>query len=155
VQSSAALRQVMYRLRKSLGLDLVHRPGNDYALDVASDAERFLETLDTRLWRGTYLEGVSLDVVSSVPEALYHALKRGIERCLESDPHEAARASRILVRGQPLDLEALHLTMRALRVVNAEDIDTVYSRSRAAFLQVGERLPRSWHQFSFDAKVAD
>ncbi|NJK45692.1 MAG: hypothetical protein HC933_16775 [Pleurocapsa sp. SU_196_0] len=73
-----------------------------------------------------------------------------MERQLELDPVEAARAGRILLRGQPLDLEVLHLTLRTLRAVDADDIGTVYASSRAAFLQVGERLPKFWQDFAFD-----
>ena len=39
-----------------------------YALGaIASDAETFLETRDTRLWRGLYLEGVDLEGREAVP----------------------------------------------------------------------------------------
>jgi tetratricopeptide (TPR) repeat protein len=150
VQSSAAIRQLLYRLRKTLGDDLIQRTSQGYVLAVKSDAEQFLETLDTRLWRGDYLQGVAFASAPSVLEALHHALKRGVERQLELDPVEAARAGRILLRGQPLDLEVLHLTLRALRAVDADDIGSLYASSRAAFLQVGERLPRFWQDFAFE-----
>ncbi|NJK45693.1 MAG: hypothetical protein HC933_16780 [Pleurocapsa sp. SU_196_0] len=68
VQSSAAIRQLLYRLRKALGDDLVGRTNQGYVLTVKSDAEQFLETLDTRLWRGDYLQGLAFASTPSVLE---------------------------------------------------------------------------------------
>jgi hypothetical protein len=154
--ASAATRQLIYRLRKSLGEDVVKHTRGGYALGVPSDAEHFLETFDTRLWRGAYLEGESFVTSTSVPEALYHALGKALEQNLEHAPTEAARVGQLLLRANPYDLRALRLTLRAMHAASAPNLETLYASSRKIFLEIGETLPKTWRAFlEMPLNVAD
>ena len=121
-----------------------------YALGaIISDAEEFLETGDTRLWRGAYLEGLSLDRSSeTVRETLHLALQNRAEILLETDPLEATRIGRLLGNADPYDLEHLRLMLRALRAAgNHKSLNRTYERARERSLEVGQVLPETWAGF--------
>jgi tetratricopeptide (TPR) repeat protein len=149
-----ALRATIFKIRSSLGTDLIATTPNGYALGpVASDAETFLQTGDTSLWRGPYLEDAGLEGRDeNVREALHRALEMRARALLEGDtpidPQEAARLGRILLRAEPYDVGALELTCRALRASdNHKGLSRLYADARARMLEVGERLPETWQAF--------
>jgi len=73
-RSSSALKQLVYRLRSAFGSAVVTRTNDGYALGaVSSDAEDFLQSGDTRLWRGPYLEDLDEGWASTAREAIHHA----------------------------------------------------------------------------------
>lgn len=112
--ATGALKQLVFQLRKGLGTGAILRTGSGYALgDIGSDAEDFLTTGDTRLWRGVYLEdaGQSEETMAS---ALYHALHHKATDLLGKDPAEAARLGQLLLKADPYDAAALRLTIKAL-----------------------------------------
>jgi two-component SAPR family response regulator len=70
LQASTALKDLVYALRELHGPAYIQTTDGGYALgDVGSDAEAFLQSGDTRLWRGSYLEGLSLEGDATVREA--------------------------------------------------------------------------------------
>jgi hypothetical protein len=148
-QANAALSSLVYQLRELFGPNVVLSTDTGYALGgITSDAEVFLETGDTRLWRGDYLEGLQLESSDAVRETLHLALRHGAEPLLEVDPTEAARVGRLLCGSDPYDLESLRLTLRALRAAdNHKGVKSTYARARMCLLEIGEVLPEQWADF--------
>jgi tetratricopeptide (TPR) repeat protein len=96
-QASSAIRQLVYRLRKTYGENTILRGLHGYILGIPSDAEEFLSTNNTRLWRGTYQgDSMLLQHNSSVSEVLH----QNLEQCIENlhDPVEAARVKRFIAQ---------------------------------------------------------
>ncbi len=145
-RATGALRQLVFRMRAILGPDAILRSAGGYALGtVDTDVERFLETRDPGLWRGAYLQGVTLSWNSSLRESLHNALREAMTERLELDPHEVARLGRIVLESDPYDRDALALTLRALHTVSDEvGLRRLYKRSRAHFEEIGSPLPEDW-----------
>ncbi len=148
-QASASLRDLIHQIRGSLGTSAILTTGNGYALGLESDAEDFLKSGNTQLWRGVYLEDLSLDMPdSAVPEALYQALAQKLETLLEADPKEAARLGRILLSADPYDTQALRLTLLAFRNnKNHKSLTRLYDEAKERMSEVGETLPKDWREF--------
>jgi tetratricopeptide (TPR) repeat protein len=148
-----ALKATVFKIRSSLRPELIATTPNGYALGpVASDAEAFLQTGDTRLWRGPYLEDAALEGRDeNVRDALYHALETSARALLEgdpADPQEAARLGRLLVLAEPYDLGVLDLACRALRASqNRKGLSRLYEDARTRMLEVGEVLPERSEAF--------
>ena len=153
-EAKVAIKQLVYRLRKSLGNAVIVRTPRGYALgEVASDAEAFLQNPDVTLWRGTYLEDLeeSTDLEeggSDVRSALYQSLLLQAQALLETDPKQALRLGRILMQADPYNRQMVHLTCQALhRLGNRRDLAKVYAQARRRLEEVGESLPESWQGF--------
>ena len=145
-QAASSIRQLIYRIRKSFGEDMVLNTTLGYSLGVATDAEEFIQTLDTTLWRGQYLSGETSQN-SSVTEALTDALTRAITQTLPVNPLEAARAGKILLDLNPYQQTVLKLYIKALATAQTEDIGVIYQAQRKFFLEIGEKLPIAWQEF--------
>jgi tetratricopeptide (TPR) repeat protein len=146
----AGLKNLTYQVRQTLGAGCIATTSSGYALgEVTSDAEAFLRSADTRLWRGAYLEdAVFAGSDENVRDALYTSLHRQAQAVLERDPHEAARLGRVLLGADPYDREALRLTLEALRMArNHRSLQRVYSEASARLLEVSEVLPDTWQAF--------
>lgn len=146
-QAAQSLKKIVQLVRGSLGKGAVLTTGAGYALgEVASDAETFLETGDTRLWRGAYLDGVKLSRDDeTVRNVLHDALRSRIPALLRADPKEAARVARLLVDAEPYDRACLELALRALRESdNHRSLSRLYEDARTRFQEIGERLPERW-----------
>jgi tetratricopeptide (TPR) repeat protein len=143
----ARLKQLVYTLRLELGESIIKTTGNGYALgDITSDAETFLQTADTSLWRGLYLE--ELKMQEGVADSLYLLLFEAARATLEADPKEAARVARFLLLADPYNADYLALTLRALRQNdNHRTLGRVYEEAKKHFAEVGETLPQSWTVF--------
>ncbi len=148
-QASAALSSLVYQLRELFGPNTILSTDTGYALGgITSDAEAFLETADTRLWRGEYLEGSDLGVGETVRETLHLTLHNRAETLLETDTSEVVRVGRLLCSADPYDLESLRLTLRALRATdNHKSLKSTYARARTDLLEIGEILPERWADF--------
>ncbi len=157
LQASAGLRDVIYQLRSSLGDGAVMTTTHGYALgNLGSDVEDFLKSGDTRLWRGTYLQGLMLAGSDTVFESMYLALRSRAETLLQTDPAEAARVGRLLCDADPYDLEAVQLTLSGLRVGgNHRSLSRVYEQARTRFLEIGETLPNAWQDFLMPVSASD
>ncbi len=149
LQSNAGIRDVIYQIRSSLGENAITTTANGYALgSLKSDVETFLETGNTRLWRGMYLEGLLLETSDTIRESLYLALRTRAEALLETDPLEVTRLGRLLCEADPYDLEALRLTVMGLRSQqNHRSLSRFYDQARTRFLEIGETLPETWQEF--------
>jgi tetratricopeptide (TPR) repeat protein len=149
IQANAGLRDVIYQIRSSLGENAITTTANGYALGtLKTDVETFLETGNTKLWRGIYLEGLTLETSDTVRESLYLALRTRAEALLETDPVEVTRVGRLLCEADPYDLEALCLTAMGLRSQqNHRSLSRFYDAARTRFLEIGEVLPVRWQDF--------
>jgi tetratricopeptide (TPR) repeat protein len=112
-KAASALKQLVYRLRLTLGAHAIARVGNGYALGdaVRSDAEEFLRTADTKLWRAPF--GVDLEVrsPSNLGDVLHHALRERARTLEGEDPTEAERIRAIL-----LEMENIHFESHGLLI---------------------------------------
>lgn len=148
-KAASSLKELVRTVRSSLGPAAVTTTPGGYALGeaVGSDLEEFLRTGDTRLWRGAYLEGLA-SFNETVRESAHLALRARGAAVLEADPKEAARLGRLLLEADPYDLEALRMTLEALRRAgNHRSLSRLYEEARARMLEVGERLPADWQDF--------
>jgi hypothetical protein len=143
------LRALVNSLRDFMGASAITTTASGYALGhTTSDAERFLETGDTSLWRDVYLQGLSIDGQETVQESLYLMLFEKAKGLLETNPKETARVARILLEADPYDQEYLRLCTQALRVSNNhKSLSRLYADSRVKLAEVGEMLPESWQHF--------
>ncbi|WP_350241657.1 AAA family ATPase [Deinococcus sonorensis] len=148
-QGAAALRDLVHQTRVALGAGVIQTTGDGYALgEVSTDAELFLQTGDTRLWRGPYLAGETADLGRPITETLYGALAARAQALCAEQPAEAARVGRLLCDADPYDLDALALTVRALRAAgNHRSLARFYAAARRDLLEVGETLPETWTAF--------
>ena len=148
-QASTALKDVVYALREVYSPAGIQTTEGGYALgEVGSDAEAFLRSGDTRLWRGSYLEGLSLEGDATVREALYLSLQTRAEALLENDPNEAARLGQLLLEADPYAPEYLRLTLSALHKAKYyKGLSRTYARARERMSEVGQSLPDRWQAF--------
>jgi Bacterial transcriptional activator domain len=147
-KSARALKQLVYRLRLALGGGAILRVGNGYALgeQVTSDAETFLQSGDTALWRGPYRADLSADTTSSAAYRLYAALRARILE--QNDLSQAARVGAIFLEAHPFDREILKFTLRALETNGQRAAAArLYERARSVYEDVGEILPDDWEDF--------
>jgi tetratricopeptide (TPR) repeat protein len=149
LKASSSLKNVVHGLRETYGESSIVTTANGYALgSLDSDAELFLQTHDTSLWRGLYLEGVDLFVESTVRDLLYTALFEKAKMLLEGDVKEPARVGGILTEAEPYNREYLKLYFTALRASkNHSKLARHYSDARERLLEVGETLPETWQGF--------
>ncbi len=148
-RAASSLKELIHTVRTNLGASMVATTPSGYALGaaVSSDLEEFLRTGETRLWRGVYLGGLA-SLHETVRESVYLALRTHAQALLEADPKEAARLGRILLEADPYDLEALRLTLGALRRSgNHKSLGRLYEEARGWMLEVGETLPERWQGF--------
>ncbi len=156
-RASSSLKQLIHGIRSSFHAEIITTTINGYALgDIKSDAEEFLSTNDSTLWRGTYLDGIIPEHgFESVRESLSLALFNAATSQLETSPKEAARASRILLQMNPYDYENLRLSVQAFKAnENYKTLGRIYNDARARFSDVGEILPERWQDFLETLKPA-
>lgn len=144
-----SLKELVSALRDRLGANAITTTATGYALGaVQSDAELFLQTGDTTLWRGVYLEDVNLESQPLVAESLYFSLYTKAHETLEQNPKEAARVARVLLEYDPYNHDYLKLSLQALRASNNhKSLTRLYAESKERFVEVGETLPQQWQQF--------
>lgn len=157
VQAAASLKELVHQTRSALGAVLIRTTAGGYALgEVQSDAETFLKTGDTRLWRDPYLSGTELEPDGLLQETLYEALRKRAAALPESDPEEAVRIGRLLSEADPYDARALTLTLRALRASgNHRTLKRYYDAARSRWDEIGEVLPDDWAAFLAGAGSAE
>ena len=147
-KSARALKQLVYRLRLTLGGGAILRVGSGYALGatVTSDAETFLNSGDTVLWRGSYRADLGGNAAPSDAHRLYAALRTRIFE--HKNLSEAARVGAIFLEAHPFDREILRFTLRTLETMSQSAAAVrLYERIRGAYEDVGEILPNDWQAF--------
>jgi tetratricopeptide (TPR) repeat protein len=149
VKAMSSLKELVSALRDRLGANTITTTTTGYALGaVQSDAEAFLQTLDTTLWRGLYLEDISLESQKTVADSLYFSLYSRARELLEVNPKEAARVAKVLLEYDPYNHDYLRVSLEALRASNNhKSLTRLYAESRERFVEVGEILPEQWQQF--------
>jgi DNA-binding SARP family transcriptional activator len=142
-QAGRALKQLVYRLRNTLGANTILRSNTGYTLGgVKTDAEAFISNNDTRLWRGPYMSDLGEDWISSARDSLHYALQKQALEISRQDPEETARLGRILLEVDPFDLTVLRWTLQALRTAgNHGEATRLRNLIGKQFQEVGEGLP--------------
>jgi len=140
-----SLKGAVSKTRIHCGSGIILTMPGGYALGaVSSDAEDFLKSGQTRLWRGVYIPLED----GAVCETLSLALEVAARSELERDPQEATRVARILCEMNPYGLESLKLLCEALKTGgNYKSLAREYQKGRVRLLEVGETLPLTWSDF--------
>ncbi len=148
LKASASLKSLVHDLRETLGETVLTTTNNGYALgSCTSDAELFLQSGDTSLWRGSYLESLESED-STVHGSLYELLYGKTKALLESNPQEAARVGSILLEADPYSIHYLKTYLTALRLSNNHGkLTRHYQEAKERLLEVGEPLPETWQGF--------
>ncbi len=143
------LKDLVHILRENFGATAILTTVNGYALGTLhSDAEQFLKTGDTNLWRGSYLEGLSVEGQETVSESLYIMLFEKAKALLQTNPKETARLGRVLLRADPYNRDYLTLCLQALRASNNhKSLTRLYTEAKDRFLELAETLPETWQSF--------
>jgi hypothetical protein len=145
-----ALRVEVHDLRSQLNPGVIETTGTGYKLgEIQTDAEAFLQTRNTQLWRAAYLQGISFE---RNDDSGYQLLIGTLHDCalelMDSNPLEAARVMRLLVMLEPFDLEFLRTKLRAFRASNNHRaLGRAYDKARVRLREVGEFLPGAWAEF--------
>jgi tetratricopeptide (TPR) repeat protein len=149
LKASSSLKTIIHSLRETLGENTITTTNNGYALgECTLDAELFLQTGDTTLWRGVYLEGLDLDDDSPVRDSLYTALFEKTKTLFETHPKETARVASILVEAEPYNTDYLKIYLTALRFSNQHSkLARHYQVAKERLLEVSETLPDTWQGF--------
>jgi tetratricopeptide (TPR) repeat protein len=149
LKASSRLKTVVHSLRETLGENAITTTSSGYALgQCTSDAELFLQTGDTTLWRELYLEGLGLAEDSTVQDSLYLALSEKVKALLEDNPKEVARVAGILLEAEPYNIDYLKTYLTALRLSNNHGkLTRHYAEAKTRLLEVGETLPDTWQGF--------
>lgn len=149
LKASSSLKSVVHHLRGTYGESFITTTSTGYALGAcSSDAETFLQTGNTSLWHGIYLEGLELSDESTVQGSLYELLYDKAKSLLEHNPKEAARVGRILIEAEPYTIGYLKTYLTALRLSNSHSkLTRHYQTARQRLLEVGETLPDTWQHF--------
>ncbi len=139
----AALQQLIYRLRSHLGQNVIVRTSTGYALgnEVRTDAETFLQTANSNLWRGAWLADFAGGHDSMARNRIYQALTAYIENAIIKNPAEAARLALIWLEAEPYELDAVMLARDALLGSgDALGAEQLYSQAQVRFHEVGVQL---------------
>jgi tetratricopeptide (TPR) repeat protein len=144
-----ALKQLVFRTRASLGKAAILRISDGYALGtLETDAETFLASGATFLWRGPLLNDLPEDIAPALRDAMGQALQLSAKSILETDPLEAARLAEIMRESDPYDLSVLQFHLRALEIcADLRKLERTYAQARAQLREVGEDLPESWQAY--------
>jgi tetratricopeptide (TPR) repeat protein len=149
LKASTNVRDLVSNLRELMGANAILTTASGYALgNLESDAELFLKTGDTSLWRGVYLQGLSIEGQETVSESLYLTLFEKAKGLLEADPEEVARVGKVLLEYDPYNRDYLTLCLQAFRESNNhKSLTRLYTEAKERFVEVGETLPVSWQTF--------
>jgi tetratricopeptide (TPR) repeat protein len=143
------LKGLVYNLRETLGANCITTTATGYALgSIETDTEQFLKTGNTQLWRGVYLQDITIESQESVSNSLHLALFEKAQILLESDPKESARVGKILLTAEPYNQDYLRLCLRAHRNSNNhKSLVRLYAEAKTRFFELGETLPETWQEF--------
>ena len=145
-QAAAALHQLIYRTRQSLGAALIVLTDHGYALgNVQTDAEDFLTGGGAELWRGLYLDGHPGPAgPGPVADRLYARLRALVLNLAARNgpPDTLARTGQLLLCENPFDRELLALVLRAMEETGQTRAAQVLLRDvKRHHAEVGETFP--------------
>jgi hypothetical protein len=142
------VKQQMYLIRTGLGQDSIQSTPGGYGLgNVASDAEDFLKTSDTQLWRGPYFDKLGEGWLGGVRDALLQSLSRQTEALLTNHPEESLRLALILLQMEPYNSSFLRLALQASQLAQPDQALHLYREAKERFGEVGETLPERLEDF--------
>ena len=146
--AQTALKQVVSQLRHQHSAQLIWTTAHGYALGaVTSDAEQFLASGDTRLWRSALPDFEAEDV----RVAFGQRLRQSLSALPDQNPPEAARAAKLLLESEPYDQHTLKLALLALQNLSHQrSLSRLYAEARERLSEVGEALPDDWQTFLND-----
>jgi hypothetical protein len=141
-EAKASLKQLVYLLRHQLGSQAIRSTASGYALGrIESDAETYIQTQDSSLWRGPYSEHHHTAWSGAVREKLIATLRRNLAEHAH-DVSEIARLSSLWLEMEPLDHDALRTTLNALERADQPQRRLEVQRAAAErFEEVGELIP--------------
>jgi hypothetical protein len=147
-EAMVSLRQTVFKTRAAYGTAVITTTANGYALgSITSDAEEFLTTGNTQLWRGVYLDAVQLPS-EEIRERLTLTSHTQMQRLLETNPKEAIRVLRFLLESDPYNTTSLRFACQALQQENNHrSLKRLFETHRTKLLEVGEVLPEGWQDF--------
>lgn len=145
-QAAAALHQLIYRTRQTLGPEVVVLGDQGYTLGGAqTDAETYLQGGGAALWRGLYLGGDAGPLgPGPVADRLYARLRaQAIELAGDdAQPDTLARIGQLVLADNPFDPELLGMVLRALRQTGQGRAAQALRREvRRRYAEVGESAP--------------
>jgi tetratricopeptide (TPR) repeat protein len=157
-QAASALKSTVHVIRASFGQNLIQTSPQGYALGpVTSDVEAFLDSGDTGLWRGVYLEGIAIERSENILTELQQALLAGLSQATGvalrhgktlTGEAEQIRLSKLLLNMDPYNLEGWRALLRGLhRSQNYRSLSRSYAECRERLGEVGETLPERWQEF--------
>lgn len=138
--ASAALQQLVYRVRKVLGDEAVLRTHGGYSLGrVETDADEFLASGNLELWRGRFLEGIA-EEDSEARRRLLEALQSALERVDPAELLEAERLIHLLLEESPFDRQLIAWGLELLSGRDPEMLHRFRHRASSQLREVGEQL---------------
>ncbi len=145
--AKAALKQLVFQIRNSLGTNIIQSTPRGYALgEIETDAEQYLKTKDVHFWRDVYALDFPEVAQSQLFETLIRVFKNQLELLSVTDTNQTARLGQIYLKMEPYDRDVLELTLQALK--NSGQVRTkVYATATQRFLELGEILPKSVEAF--------
>jgi DNA-binding SARP family transcriptional activator len=157
-QAASALKSTVHVIRASFGQNLIQTSPQGYALGpVTSDVEAFLDSGDTGLWRGVYLEGIAIERSENILTELQQALLAGLSQATGvalrhgktlTGEAEQIRLSKLLLSMDPYNLEGWRALLRGLHgSQNYRSLNRSYAECRERLGEVGETLPERWQEF--------
>jgi hypothetical protein len=144
------LRVEVHEVRQRLNPAVIVTTSTGYRLgEIQTDAELFLQTRNTQLWRAAYLKGIHLE---RNDDSGYRLLTSTLHDCarelIDTNPPEAARVMRLLVSMEPFELSFLRTKLIAFRTANNHRaLGRAYDKARARLREIGEHLPGVWSEF--------
>ncbi len=153
-EAMVSLRQTVFKTRAAHGTALITTTANGYALGgMTSDAEEFLTTGNTRLWRGIYLDAAQ-SPSEEIRERLTLTSQAQMPQLLETNPKEATRVLRFLLESDPYDTTSLRFACQALQQENNHrSLKRLFETHKAKLLEVGETLPETWQEFLLESTM--
>ncbi len=136
-----ALKQSVYILREKFGTDCIVSTSRGYKLGaVKSDLDEIIAKPNSKLWRGTYLQGLGQSYFGTVRGALLQQLSSLAQNSLSTNATETIRLSQILLEMEPYDHDALTLLLQAT-THQPHIAKSAYQTIRQRYLEIGEELP--------------
>ena len=152
-EAKNALKQSVYILREKFGTDCIISTSRGYKLGaVKSDLDEIFTQPNSKLWRGTYLQGMGQSYFGIVHGALLQQLLSLAQNALSTDAAQTIRLCQILLEMEPYDQDALALLLQA-STHQPHVAKSTYQTIRQRYLEIGEELPLDMKTFMTEQRV--